>query len=64
MSDWVSDHRASISFVVTVVAGVLLIYYGALHRQDQEFILIGLGCIGAPGYFAAANHRKPPDASP
>lgn len=62
MTDWVSDHKASIQFVVWMVVGVGLIIYGTtlVGQAEPGLIALGAGAIGLPGFQAAANHKKEP----
>lgn len=53
MSDWVSQHKASIQYVVATVVGAGFAIYGVL-TDDPALVALGAGALGLPGFQAAA----------
>ncbi len=52
MPSWISEHRADIIFVITLIAGVALISVG-LATDTSSTILLGAGALGIPGFQTA-----------
>ena len=53
---WISEHRADITFVIALIAGVALITVG-LWTGDSPTILLGAGALGVPGFSTAAGGK-------
>ena len=54
MTDWVSEHRSSITFTLAALAGMLLIVGGFFTGQESS-ILLGAGVLGLPGFAKAVS---------
>ena len=57
MPSWISEHRADILFVFSLIAGVALITVG-LVQGDSPSILLGAGALGIPGFQTASGGDK------
>lgn len=53
MPTWISKHKADITFVIGLFAGIALISVG-LAMDESSTILLGAGALGIPGFQAAA----------
>ena len=46
---WISEHRADIVFVITMLVGSTLVVIGAL-ANEISILLMGGGALGLPGF--------------
>jgi hypothetical protein len=48
--DWVSQHRTSITYIVSIVVGLFLVGWGVVVRNEPAMVALGAGAIGLPGF--------------
>ena len=53
MPSWVTEHKSDIVFILSALAGMLLIVGGFFTGQESS-ILLGAGVLGVPGFSHAA----------
>ena len=61
MTDWVGQHRDSITFIVSMLVGVVMIGVGLFARDEPALVALGAGAVGLPGFTLTAQ-RKDDDA--
>lgn len=54
MPDWVTQHKASLQFVIWTIVGMVFILIGVLNEREPAMIALGAGAIGLPGFSALA----------
>lgn len=50
MPDWVTEHKASLQYVVWTITGLALILVGLVNEREPAMIALGAGAIGLPGH--------------
>ena len=51
MTSWITEHKADITFLVSVLAGAGLII-GGFFTASESTMLLGAGIVGVPGFAA------------
>lgn len=54
MTDWITQHKQSIQFVIWTIVGFVFILVGLLNEREPAMIALGAGAIGLPGFSALA----------
>lgn len=58
MADWVAKHRESISFVVLIVLGTILVLGGAFVVERPSVMAFGASLFGIPHLSDAVKESK------